>query len=416
MKIIRSSKCSLNFSTKYKQEQLNTILHEYSETVNFFIKHFWNKKDVTKKDLTKDIFNLPETWLSARMKQVAAREALDMIKSSKEVLESNLERIESNISAMENKISEIKKDIDTRNNRRKTNNLYKKIKKNRMKVEMMQPRMPKHKGKRICASALICNLQENKSSSNFDSWLHLSSIGNKISLDLPIVFHRHFKQLRNKGRMLNSYIITKDYVQFSFEIETGPKKDVKELIGIDTGVNALASTSNSEQFGNDIKELINTIKRCEHGSKRQKRLKLNLKYRICEIAKQVAKNADLIVTENLKNLNHNSKLKGRLSKNIRSVIGSWNYSYWLERLEMVCQDNRVSFRTVSPYYTSQMCSKCGYTDKTNRDGELFKCRKCYHTGNADINAALNILKRFVTGKYGSCYQAWFNEKFVDYAV
>ena len=30
--------------------------------------------------------------------------------------------------------------------------------------------------------------------------------------------------------------------------------------------------------------------------------------------------------------------------------------------------------------------------------------KCYHTDNADINAALNILARFVTGKYGSCYK------------
>jgi len=30
--------------------------------------------------------------------------------------------------------------------------------------------------------------------------------------------------------------------------------------------------------------------------------------------------------------------------------------------------------------------------------------KCYHTDNADINAALNILARFITGKYGSCYK------------
>ena len=29
---------------------------------------------------------------------------------------------------------------------------------------------------------------------------------------------------------------------------------------------------------------------------------------------------------------------------------------------------------------------------------------CAHTENADINAAKNILSRFATGKYGTCYK------------
>jgi len=71
---------------------------------------------------------------------------------------------------------------------------------------------------------------------------------------------------------------------------------------------------------------------------------------------------------------------------------------------MLCETNRVSFRTVSPYFTSQKCSKCGYTDRGNRFGEIFKCQKCCHAGNADINAALNILERFRTGAYGPCFK------------
>jgi len=42
--------------------------------------------------------------------------------------------------------------------------------------------------------------------------------------------------------------------------------------------------------------------------------------------------------------------------------------------------------------------------RTNRLGEVFVCSVCAHTENADINAAKNILNRFVTGKYGSCYR------------
>ena len=41
MKIIRSTKCSLKFSTTKKKSELNIILTEYSKVVNFFIDSFW---------------------------------------------------------------------------------------------------------------------------------------------------------------------------------------------------------------------------------------------------------------------------------------------------------------------------------------------------------------------------------------
>jgi len=408
MKIIRSTKCSLKYLTRQKQEQLQTIFVEYSKVVNFFINYFWNKK-ITKRDITKNIFNLPETWLSSRMKQVAAREALDMVRSTQEVVKSNKEQIMCSVDSIQSKISKVqlentKGKRKARRNRKRINNLYCALKRNKMKYDMIQPSKPIHKGTRMCLSALIADLQECKSAIKFNAWLHLSSIGDCVKIDLPINFHQHFKALNKKGSRLNSYIITKDYVQFSFEIETGPKKEVKSLVGIDTGINALASLSTGEQFGKDIKENIQKIKRCKWGSKGHKRASKTLKYKISAIAKQVVKKADLVVVEKLKNLSKNTKLKGRLSKNIRSSVGSWNYSYWLKRLQMSCEDNRVSFRTVSPQYTSQKCFECGHTDKGNRNGEMFECRSCGHTGNADINAANNILERFLTGKYGSCYK------------
>ena len=113
----------------------------------------------------------------------------------------------------------------------------------------------------------------------------------------------------------------------------------------------------------------------------------------------------MVVMEKLKNLSQGTKLKGLLSKNIRSSIGNWNYRYWLTRLEQQCQWNRISFRTVFPYYTSMKCFSCGHTSRGNRNGEFFRCLSCHHTDNADINAALNILERFLTGSYGTCYKS-----------
>ena len=47
---------------------------------------------------------------------------------------------------------------------------------------------------------------------------------------------------------------------------------------------------------------------------------------------------------------------------------------------------------VDARHTSQQCAKCGHTAKENRPTQAkFKCVKCEHTDNADINAAKNIL-------------------------
>lgn len=49
---------------------------------------------------------------------------------------------------------------------------------------------------------------------------------------------------------------------------------------------------------------------------------------------------------------------------------------------------------VDPAYTSQACSRCGHTDKSNRPSQaVFRCGACGFQTNADHNAAVNILVR-----------------------
>jgi len=362
MKIIRSSKCSIKFATDKKKKELQNILQEYGKVVNIFIDYFWDSKEKTSKtQLLKPIVDIPkDSWLSARLRKVAAREALDMISASKE--------------RWKNKPSKLVK--------------------------------PVHKGKRMYVSCTIAELQDSKEAKEFDAWLHIASVGNKITMNIPIKFHKHYNRLCSKGKRLNSYIITENYVQFVFEIDTGLKKEGKNCIGVDTGINALASLSTGKQFGKDIKECIERVKRCKQGGHGKLKARRALKQRIDEVAKEVVKtNPDLIVVEALKKMGHNGKLKRRLSKNIRRSIGSWNWKYWLGRLEQQAEQNRVSFRTVSPFYTSQICPACSHTDRGNRDGEVFRCQKCGYTDNADINASRNILSRFLTGPYGASYKS-----------
>jgi putative transposase len=268
---------------------------------------------------------------------------------------------------------------------------------------------PSHRGARMACSCTIADLKTSSKAPEFDAWLHMASIGDEVILDLPIKYHKHFNKIAQQGKRLNSYIITESYVQFAFEIKTAPKRTEPQAIGIDTGINALASVNDGSQFGLDIKAIIERIKRCGHGSKGQKTARRALRQRMDEVVKEVLghfKDVDCVVVEALKNLNYKTKLKRRLSKNIRRSIGTWAYRYWLRRLHLACDMNRVHYREVPPQYTSQTCPSCGHIDRGNRSGTVFLCLCCGYAGNADVVGSRNILERFLTGPYGAGYKPY----------
>ena len=79
----------------------------------------------------------------------------------------------------------------------------------------------------------------------------------------------------------------------------------------------------------------------------------------------------------------NVKAKSALNRGItESGWGRlrWMLGYKAHRLEKV-----------NPAYTSQTCHRCGHVAEENRRKERFKCVSCGYVGNADINAAFNIL-------------------------
>ena len=361
MKIQRSTKCSLKFSTEKKRIQLREILTEYGKIVNLFIQHFWQTGTIPKGKLLKPVVDLPvdQTWMTARLRKVAAREALDMCQAAK-------------------------------------------------KRWGDKAVMPTHRGKRMCLSSTIARLDKSNTSRDFDAWLILTSLGNKIRLDLPIKFHRHFNRLFARGKRQESYVLTEREVQFAFEIETGPKRVEGLNLGLDTGMKAMAATSVGGIYGLDVWGILEAIKRCSWGSKRQKSLRRSLKQRMDEIAIGIFRehgDLRLLVVEALKGMNFKTKLKRRLSRSMRRSLGAWVYRYWLSRVERGCEDNRVVFRSVPACYTSQRCHVCGHTERGNRLSQgVFRCLKCGHTDNADLNASKNILDRFLSGPYGAGFQ------------
>lgn len=63
----------------------------------------------------------------------------------------------------------------------------------------------------------------------------------------------------------------------------------------------------------------------------------------------------------------------------------------------LCEREGIPFKLVSARDTSQICNRCNYKDKKNRNGKIFKCLNCGYTVHADINASINIAKRAKRG-------------------
>lgn len=366
MKIHRSSKIYFTkWLTKKKVNILQEILTEYARAVNWFIETYEDEIPIkrlfdltTAENIQYGIKEL-DTWLTARMMKNAFAEGYGMVRSYK----SNLAK-----------------------------NKY--IKK------------PVHAGKTMVLCQTIVTQYDAVKTKEFDFNVILRCVGNKLKISIPLKKHKQFNKWNELGKRSKSVVITNKYIMFSFKIETEKKKEEGELLGIDIGVRKLIATSKNEEIGSEYYALLKKLKNKKQGSNAWKRCKEEIKEYIDKSIKNMDwKALRLIVVEKLKNVKYKMKVKGRLTKNIRSVVSNWTYRYILTRLQLLSEENRVVFRSVPSYYTSIECPRCNHRDKGNRKNqESFLCLNCGYSDNADFNAAKNILIRFLTGTYGSCYK------------
>ena len=79
----------------------------------------------------------------------------------------------------------------------------------------------------------------------------------------------------------------------------------------------------------------------------------------------------------------------RKGKRVSKYLSRWTYTIIDSKTKDLALEHGVHVKELSPVYTSQRCSKCGWTCKANRKGKKFVC-KCGFTADADYNASLNI--------------------------
>jgi transposase len=237
------------------------------------------------------------------------------------------------------------------------------------------------------------------------------------NIAIPLKRNRLFnKYIADGWTLAKTVTVHKDYVQFTFSKEI-PKRKEGGIVGVDPGATNLLSTDDGQFFGTDIRRLLDKLKRKKRCSSAWYACRDEIQQYIDKALKDLvtSKDLQLLVLEDNKKIKYKSKLKGRLSRNMRSVLSGWAIGRINVRTEMLCEANGVSLRRVPAYRNSCTCPGCGSTDKRNRASQAeFICVDCGSVYHADTVGGMNSLARFCLGKYGSEYKQAFMVKYPSY--
>ena len=364
----RSSKLSTKFLNNEKKKELTQILDEYKNLVQKFVEYFWvseNRFNLPKFCDAKT-YNLFNSFLGAYLKQAAGKQALGIVKGT-------LEKQKRRLFIYEKLNSEGK---------------FKQARKLKKIIDKVNLSCPEIENIEIelggCPS--IVRFENSENTKVFDTWLYVSLSQTKLNkTHLPLKKTRHFNKLLHKGGKLSTGCrISKDFITFTFKFE----KEIKQvenprILGIDVGIVNVISCSDGFQSKPGLSEIQQKLARRKKGSKRfQRTQQERLNFINWSINQLNLQNVDLVKREDIKDIR-------RYHKSSRFMT-AWKYPEIFDKLERYCEEQDVLVVKISPTYTSQRCSVCGYVLKTNRKGKIFKCAGCGYTGDADLNASQNI--------------------------
>jgi putative transposase len=220
-----------------------------------------------------------------------------------------------------------------------------------------------------------------------------------------------------------SYHITRDragrwHVAFAAVPPAIPAPGNGEVVGVDRGVRVSAALSTGELLTvaslrpaerRRLRRLQRRLARARPGSNRRRRVRLavaHLRAReadrrrdwIEKLSTDLARRFDLICVEDLDVRAMTRTARGtveRPGRNVRQKAGlnrgilTAGWGRLVVRLEQKAP-GRV--QQVAAAYTSQRCSACGHIAADSRQSQTaYRCVACAWTGNADYNAARNIV-------------------------
>jgi putative transposase len=109
-----------------------------------------------------------------------------------------------------------------------------------------------------------------------------------------------------------------------------------------------------------------------------------------EIVDIVASHSGVLHVEKLLGIRDRAKM----TRKVNRMVHSWPFAQLLDFIHYKAALAGVHVIEEDPRHTSQRCSRCGHTERKNRQAQaVFQCRGCAYTVHADLNAARNLAAR-----------------------
>jgi IS605 OrfB family transposase len=195
------------------------------------------------------------------------------------------------------------------------------------------------------------------------------------------------------------------YIHFVIEVPETPESETDEALGVDLGINRIATLSTGETIsGRELNRLREVRQRtksslqkkgtqgCKRALKRlsgkQARMMDDVNHVISKKIVKKAKAANVaIALEDLTGIRERAA-KG---KRMRKMLGRWAFYDLRTKIAYKAKQAGVTVVFVDPAYTSKTCSVCG--EIGSRRKHKFVCKSCGNLMDADHNGAVNISRR-----------------------
>jgi putative transposase len=221
-----------------------------------------------------------------------------------------------------------------------------------------------------------------------------------VKIKVPECYKEYFSWGKPAESLLRIDRKGKAYFLFTFSKEITPiNTRFNSAIGVDLGINNLAVCSDN-RFYNSFK--IKQTKRKfrflrgklqTKGTSASRKLLRKISGKETRymawvnhnISKSIVSNisGNKIVMEDLKGIR-----KKHRGKTMNYWISNWSYFQLRNFIQYKAERIGIKFVRVKPYYTSQLCHRCGKLGI--RDGGCFSCQCGLHDYNADLNASKNL--------------------------
>ncbi len=200
--------------------------------------------------------------------------------------------------------------------------------------------------------------------------------------------------------------VTKDFAELDIV-------DVNNIVGVDLGINFLATTYDSKgkttfYNGNAVKHKRGQLKatrkqlqmrRTPSARKKLKQMGQRENRYVTDVNHQITKalvdkypKGTMFVLEDLTGI-RNATEKVRVKDRYVSV--SWAFYQFRQMLEYKAEMYGQKVIVVDPKYTSQTCPKCGHIARENRNKKThtFCCKNCQYQSNDDRIGAMNLHRK-----------------------